>query len=272
MLFDSHTHLNSRKFDSDRAEVIERALEAGVSRILNVGYNRETIPESLKLAEKYDFIYCSVGWHPVDAIEIKEEDWAWLESLCSHDKVVAIGEMGLDYYWDTSPKDVQQEVFRRQIVLAREQKMPIIIHNRDAHNDVVDILREENAAEVGGVMHCFTGDWEIAKQCLDLNFYISFGGPITFKNGHLARETLAKVPLDRLLIETDAPYLAPHPYRGKRNETAYVRLVAEAAAQIKGISLKNWQKLLTAMRALYSAFLEHFVNIGRKSKKRDFER
>lgn len=245
MLTDSHTHLNAKRFDSDRQEVIQRAQEAGVSRIINVGFNRETIPSSLELAETYDFIYSSVGWHPVDAIHMKEEDWAWLESLCAHEKVVAVGEMGLDYHWDTSPKEVQKEVFRRQIALARKVKLPIIIHNREAGQDVVDILREENAAEVGGVMHCFSADWEIAKQCLDMNFYISFGGPVTFKNARQPKENLARVPLDRLLIETDAPYLAPHPYRGKRNESGFVRLVAEAAADIRGMSVEEIAEITT---------------------------
>jgi TatD DNase family protein len=173
-------------------------------------------------------------------------DLEWLEELSRHPKVVAIGEIGLDYYWDTSPKDVQQRVFREQIRLARKVGLPISIHNRDAHQDVVDILREEKAAEVGGIMHCFSGSWEIARMCLDMNFYISFGGPITFKNARQPKEVLERVPLDRLLIETDSPYLTPHPYRGKRNETAYVRLVAEAAAELKGITLEELAEVTTS--------------------------
>ncbi|MEK8133034.1 TatD family hydrolase [Paenibacillus filicis] len=239
MLIDTHAHLNAPQFDEDRHEVIARARDNGIGRIVNVGFNRETIPTSLALAEQYDFIYSTVGWHPTDAKDMTEEDLAWIESLCSHDKVVAIGEIGLDYYWDTSPKDVQDRVFRDQIRLARKVGLPIAIHNRDAHHDVVQTLREERASEVGGVMHCYSGSWETAKLCLDMNFYISFGGPVTFKNARQPKEVLEKVPLDRLLIETDAPYLAPHPYRGKRNESAYVRLVAETAAEIKGISLEE---------------------------------
>lgn len=239
MLFDTHAHLNVEAFDKDREEVIQRAVEQGVTRIVNIGFNRETIPSTIKLAESYDFIYAAVGWHPQDAINMQEDDLAWIESLCAHPKVVAIGEIGLDYYWDTSPKDVQHQVFRQQIRLARRLKMPIIIHNRDAHQDVVNILREEHAEEVGGIMHCFSGSWETAKACLDLNFYISFGGPVTFKNAKQPKEVLAKVPLERLLIETDCPYLTPHPYRGKRNESGYVKYVAEAAAEIKGISYEK---------------------------------
>ncbi len=243
MLTDSHTHLNARQFDGDREQVIQRALDNGVTRIVNIGFNRETIPTSLALAERYDFIYTAVGWHPQDAVDMKPEDLDWIEELCKHEKVVAIGEIGLDYYWDTSPRDIQHNVFREQIRLARKIGKPIIIHNRDAHEDIVKLLKEEKADEVGGIMHCFSGSWETAKQCLDMNFYISFGGPITYKNARQPKEVLAKVPLDRLLIETDAPYLTPHPYRGKRNETAYVRLVAEAAAEIKQVSFEEIAKI-----------------------------
>ncbi|MGG1550442.1 TatD family hydrolase [Paenibacillus ferrarius] len=245
MLTDSHTHLNAEQFNEDQAEVIQRALEAGVTRMVNVGFNRETIPSSIELAEKYDFIYSTVGWHPVDAIDMMPGDLEWIESLCKHEKVVAIGEIGLDYYWDKSPKDVQQRVFREQIRLARKLGMPIVIHNRDAHQDILQILKEEKAAEVGGIMHCFSGSWETAKQCLDMNFHISFGGPVTFKNAKQPKEVLAQVPLDRLLIETDAPYLTPHPFRGKRNESAYVRLVAETAAEIRGLTLEELAAITT---------------------------
>ncbi|KZE73520.1 hydrolase TatD [Paenibacillus elgii] len=246
MITDTHAHLNAPQFDEDRQEVIERARANGISRIINVGFNRETIPSSIALAEQYDFIYSTVGWHPTDAKDMTPEDLEWIESLCGHEKVVAIGEIGLDYYWDTSPKDVQDRVFRQQIQLARKVGLPIVIHNRDAHHDVVQTLREEKAAEVGGVMHCYSGSWETAKMCLDMNFYISFGGPVTFKNAKQPKEVLEKVPLDRLLIETDAPYLAPHPYRGKRNESSYVRLVAETAAEIKRISLEELCGITTA--------------------------
>lgn len=245
MLIDTHAHLNAAAFDEDRHDVIRRAVEQEISRIVNVGFNRETIPSSLALAEQYDFIYSTVGWHPTDAKDMTQEDLEWIESLCSHKKVVAIGEIGLDYYWDTSPKEVQDRVFREQIRLARKVGLPIVIHNRDAHHDVVKTLREEKAHEVGGVMHCYSGSWETARMCLDMNFYISFGGPVTFKNAKQPKEVLAQVPLDRLLIETDAPYLAPHPYRGKRNETSYVRLVAETAAEIKGLSLEELAEATT---------------------------
>lgn len=245
MLIDTHTHLDAHQFDEDRAEVIERARAAGVHKLINIGFNRETIPTTMALAEQYDFIYAVVGWHPVDSINMLPGDLDWIASLCDHSKVVGIGEIGLDYHWDTSPKGVQQRVFREQIQLARQKKKPIVIHNRDAHEDVVRLLIEEDAKDVGGVMHCYSGSWETAKRCLDMNFYISFGGPVTFKNARVPKEVLANVPLDRLLIETDAPYLAPHPHRGKRNESAFVRLVAETAAEITGKSVDEIAKITT---------------------------
>jgi TatD DNase family protein len=239
VLFDTHAHLNAKEFDEDRDEVITRARENGVSTIVNIGFNAETIPTCLELAERYDFIYAVVGWHPQDAKDMTDEHLEWLEELSRHPKVVGLGEMGLDYYWDTSPRDVQAEVFRKQIRLARKLQMPIVIHNRDAHQDVITILREEKAAEVGGIMHCFSGSWETAKMALDMNFYISFGGPLTFKNAKQPKEVAAKVPIERLLIETDCPYLTPHPFRGKRNETGYVRYVCEEMANIRGLSYEE---------------------------------
>lgn len=240
ILFDTHAHLNDPKFDEDREQVIERARNRyGVKYMLNVGFNRETISETLALAEKYPFIYASVGWHPVDAKDCTEGDLARIRTLAEHPKVVAIGEIGLDYYWNTAPREEQADLFRRQIAIAKETGLPIIIHNRDANDDVVRILKEEHAEEVGGIMHCFSGDLTVMEECLELDFMIGLGGPVTFKNGKLAQEVAAHVPLDRLLLETDCPYLAPHPYRGKRNETGYVRFVAEKIAEIRGLSLEE---------------------------------
>jgi TatD DNase family protein len=240
MLFDTHAHLNDEKFAEDQDEVIRRAQEEwGVSLILNVGFNRETILATMDLVEKYDFIYASVGWHPQEAGSFTEKELEWLRSLAEHPKVVALGEMGLDYYWDTAPREVQKEVFRQQIRLARELQLPIVIHDRDAHEDVLHILREENAKEVGGVMHCFSGDLAFMEACLEINFHIGLGGPVTFKNAKLPKEIAKNVPENRLLIETDCPYLAPHPYRGKRNETGYVHLVAKQIAELRGISYEQ---------------------------------
>ncbi|MFS0766780.1 MULTISPECIES: TatD family hydrolase [Peribacillus] len=245
MLFDTHVHVNAEQFNEDLEDVIERAKEAGVNNMVVVGFDRPTIIRAMELIEAYDFMYAAVGWHPVDAIDMTEEDLQWIEELSNHPKVVAIGEMGLDYHWDKSPKDVQMEVFRKQIRLAKKVGLPIIIHNREATADIVNILKEEEASMVGGIMHCFSGSAETALECINMNFYISLGGPVTFKNAKKPKEVAAVVPLDRLLIETDCPYLAPHPYRGKRNEPSYVKLVAEQIAEIKQLTIEEVSQATT---------------------------
>lgn len=246
MLFDTHVHLNADQYEEDLQEVIDRAQNEKVTNMVVVGFDRKTITRAMELVEKYDFLYAAVGWHPVDAIDMTEEDLAWIEDLASHEKVVAIGEMGLDYHWDKSPKDIQKEVFRKQIQLAKKVKLPIVIHNRDATADVVQILKEEDAKEVGGIMHCFTGSLEVAKECMEMNFYISFGGPVTFKNAKKPKEVVKEIPMEKLLIETDCPYLTPHPYRGKRNEPGYVRLVAEQIAELKELTIEEVAEKTTA--------------------------
>ncbi len=233
MLFDTHTHLNADQFEEDVEATIARAQEAGVANMIVVGFNEKTINRALTLVESYDFLYAAVGWHPVDAIDMTEANLKWIEQLAGHQKVVALGETGLDYHWDKSPIAIQKEVFRQHIRLAKKVRLPIIIHNRDATADVISILKEENAHEVGGVMHCFNGSLEDAQACIDMNFYISFGGPVTFKNAKPLQEVARHIPLERMLIETDCPYLAPHPYRGKRNEPAYVKLIAEQIALLQ---------------------------------------
>ncbi|MBV5114419.1 TatD family hydrolase [Bacillus altitudinis] len=245
MLFDTHAHLNAEQYNEDLEQVIERAKSEKVEKIVVVGFDRPTITRAMELIEAYDFMYAAIGWHPVDAIDMTDEDLAWIKELSQHEKVVAIGEMGLDYYWDKSPKDVQKEVFRRQIALAKEVNLPIIIHNRDATEDVVTILKEEGAAEVGGIMHCFTGSLEIAKACMEMNFYISFGGPVTFKNAKKPKEVVKDIPSDRLLIETDCPYLTPAPFRGKRNEPSYVKYIAEQIAELREMSFEELAELTT---------------------------
>lgn len=245
MLFDTHAHLNAEQYNEDLEQVIERAKSEKVGKIVVVGFDRPTITRAMELIEEYDFIYAAIGWHPVDAIDMTDEDLAWIKDLSQHEKVVAIGEMGLDYYWDKSPKDVQKEVFRRQIALAKEVKLPIVIHNRDATEDVVTILKEEGAAEVGGIMHCFTGSLETAKACMEMNFYISFGGPVTFKNAKKPKEVVKEIPSDKLLIETDCPYLTPVPFRGKRNEPSYVKYIAEQIAELREISFEELAELTT---------------------------
>lgn len=239
MFIDTHVHLNADQYEEDLEEVIQRALDANVTKMVVIGFDRKTIEKAMELTEAYQFIYAVVGWHPVDAIDCTGEDLQWIESLAKHPKVVGIGEIGLDYHWDKSPKDVQQELFRKQIHLAKKVELPIIIHNREATADVVQILKEEGAREVGGIMHCFSGSVETARECIDMNFMISLGGPVTFKNAKTPKQVAEEIPLEHLLIETDAPYLAPHPNRGKRNEPAYVTLVAEEIARLKDMPVEE---------------------------------
>ncbi|GAX88686.1 TatD family hydrolase [Effusibacillus lacus] len=246
MLFDSHCHLNSDKFDdNDIVEMIHSARDHNVVQILVPGFD---IPSSLKaveLAEDWQGVYAAVGIHPNDANHATEDMYEKLREWAQLPHVVAIGEIGLDYHWDTTPKEVQFEVFRRQIRLAREVKMPIVIHDREAHGDIVQILKEEGAREVGGIMHCFSGSWEMAKECMDMNFMISFGGPVTYKNAKRPQEVASKVPLDFLLVETDSPYLTPEPYRGKPNQPLYVRHVAEKIAELRGMEFDEISRITT---------------------------
>ncbi|MGE7676050.1 TatD family hydrolase [Lysinibacillus sp. NPDC094403] len=246
MFIDTHVHLNADQYEEDLQLVIDRALEAKVETMVVVGFDRKTIEKTMQLVEQYDFVYGVIGWHPVDAIDCTQEDLNWIEELAAHPKIVGIGETGLDYYWDKSPKDVQQALFIKQIHLAQKLNLPIIIHNRDATGDVVQILREENAASVGGVMHCYGGSVETAYECIAMNFMISLGGPVTFKNARMPKEVATEIPLEHLMIETDAPYLAPHPYRGKRNEPALVTLVAEEIARLKGLTIEEIAQVTTA--------------------------
>lgn len=239
MLFDTHAHYDDEKFDLDRDETIKRAHENGVAYIINAGSDLKSSKRSVELAAMYDFVYAAVGIHPQEADIADEQALELLRKLCGSPKVVAIGEIGLDYYYDTVPKEVQKKIFIRQIHLARELGLPIVVHDRDAHEDSLNIVKGEKAGEVGGVFHCYSGSTEMARKLLNNNFYLSFGGVVTFKNARKVVEAVRYVPLDRLLIETDSPYLSPEPFRGKRNESAYVRYVAEKIAEIKGISYEE---------------------------------
>lgn len=236
MLFDSHAHLDDEKFDEDREQVIARIFESGVAGFVNVGACMASSARSVTLATQYEKIYAAVGIHPHDAENALEKDYEQLAIWSKLPKVVGIGEIGLDYYYDLSPRDVQRKVFVRQIDVARQMNMPIIIHDRDAHADILDVIKKE-AKGVRGILHCFSGSLEMAKEIIKLGFYISIAGPVTFKNAAKLPEIVANVPLERLLIETDSPYLTPHPHRGKRNEPTYVRLVAEQVASLRGMEL-----------------------------------
>ena len=239
MLFDTHAHLDDRQYSRDRGEMLQRARDQGVERIVNVGYDLPSSTRSLELAGRHDFIYAAVGIHPHDASDLNDDTIAKLKAMASHPKVVAIGETGLDYYRNLSPQEAQQQSFRRHISLARELGLPLIIHDRDAHGDILRVMQEEQVAEVGGILHCFSGNWEMARQCLEMNFYISFAGPVTFNNARRVQEIAAQVPLDRLLIETDAPYLTPEPLRGKRNESSYVFYVCQKIAELRRMKLQD---------------------------------
>lgn len=239
MLIDSHAHLDFSQFDRDRAQVLERAWAAGLVAIVNAGADLPSSRAGVELAQKQPRVYASVGIHPHDAKELTAEALAELESLARAPKVVAIGEIGLDFYRDLSPRAAQRKAFESQLALASRLNKPVIIHDRDAHAEVMAILRDwasTLARPEKGVLHCFSGDLEMAQQAVEMGFLISIAGPITYQNSRKLPEIAAALPLSRLLVETDCPYLAPHPHRGKRNEPAYVALVADAVARARGSS------------------------------------
>lgn len=234
-LVDTHAHLHFPEFGGDLDAVLERARQAGVATMVTIGTDRETNPAAVALAEQLEGVYASVGIHPHDAAAATGEDFAALERLArTSPKVVALGEMGLDFFRDLSPHDVQERVFRRQLGLARRLGKPVIVHCRDAHAETLAILTDERAGETGGVMHCFSGDVEVARRCLDLGLYISLAGPVTYKNARALPDVARFVPEDRLVVETDCPFLPPHPHRGRRNEPAYMALTAARVAELRG--------------------------------------
>lgn len=239
LLTDTHVHLNLKAYRKDRRDVIARARDAGVGFMINVGFDLATSLESIAIAEEHEFIRASVGVHPHGASDLSDDTLERLAELATHRTVVAVGETGLDYYRDLSPRDDQRRAFRRQIQLARELGRPLIIHNRDALDDVLDIIEDEGASEVGGVMHCFPGDVAYAARVVELGFHVGIGGPVTYSAGGRLAQVAEAVPLNRLLLETDAPWLAPEPHRGGRNEPSFVTLVAERIAEIRGMSLPD---------------------------------
>lgn len=239
MLIDSHAHLDGESFDEDRAELIEELKSSGVEFVINPGANMKSSRAVVKLVADYPMIYGAVGVHPHDTVDMVDQDLEELERLSKAEKIVAIGEIGLDYYYEHSPREVQKQRFREQIALAKKVKLPIIVHERDAAQDVFDIISSEADGELRGVIHCYSGSFELAKEYIKLGFYISFAGPVTFKNAKKPKEVAAQIPLDSLLIETDSPYMTPVPYRGKRNNPSYVRYIAETIAELKGISYEE---------------------------------
>ncbi len=252
-LIDSHAHLDFAKFDPDRAAVIERAQAAGVEVIVNVGADLPSSRAAVQLADQFDGVYAAVGMHPHDAKKLDGAALAELRELAQYPKVVAVGEIGLDFYRDLSPRETQRRAFHAQLAWAARLGKPVVIHDRDAHDEIMTILsvwasglKNSNLAGRVGVLHTFSGDLAMAEQAIELGFYISVSGPVTYKNARQLPDIVRALPLDRLLVETDCPFLAPHPHRGKRNEPAYVRLVAERIAELRGMALADVAAATTA--------------------------
>ena len=238
MLFDTHAHLNDPAFDADRAQLLESFAAAGVGLVMNAGCSLESSRQIVEMAEQYPWLYASVGSHPDSADEVNEpvlEEYRKLSKL-SH-KVKAIGEIGLDYYYEDIPRDIQQRAFRMQMALARELDLPVIVHEREAHNDGLAIVKE--FPTVKGVFHCYSGSAEMARQLVELGWYIGFTGVLTFKNARKAVQTAASIPLDRIVLETDCPFMAPEPFRGKRNHPGYLYRMAERLAEIRGLTVEQ---------------------------------
>jgi len=250
MLIDSHAHLEMPEFRKDLEAVIQRAKESGVEYVFTVGTEKKDWKRALEIAESHPSIYAILGVHPHNAKEIDHQTYSMLRELCRNEKVKAYGEIGLDFFRTFSPRDLQLMRFREQIGLAKELGLPVVIHDREAHQETLEILKSEGAKDCGGIIHCFSGDYGMAKVCMDMGFYISIPGSVTFKNAESFREVVKRIPLDSLLVETDAPFLTPVPFRGKRNEPSYVRYTAQRMAEVKNISLEKVAEVTTqnAMR------------------------
>ena len=242
MLVDSHAHLEMEEFDGDRDAVIHRAREMGVDGIVTVGVNLEDSRKGVALAEQYDTVYASVGVHPHDVKTIDKTTYDQLRNLARSSKVVAYGEIGLDFFRNRSPKDIQVRRFGEQLELAAELELPVIIHDREAHREITEMI-EVRKNDRGGVIHCFSGDYSMAVRCIDMGFYISTPGTVTYKKAEPLREIIKRLPMDRLLIETDCPFLSPEPKRGKRNEPAYVVYTAQQIAQIKALPYEEVERI-----------------------------
>ncbi len=243
MLFDTHAHMNDPVFDADREEILLGLKDKGVDLMLNVGCCLDSSKDCVAMAEKYPFVYASVGSHPDSAEEVNDAVLEEYRKLAQHPKVKAIGEIGLDYYYEDPPRDIQQRAFRMQMELARELDMPVIIHERDAHDDGMRIVKEFKG--VTGVFHCYSGSAEMARQLVNMGWYIGFTGVLTFKNARKAVETAASIPLDRIVLETDCPFMAPEPFRGKRNDPGYLYRMAEKLAELRGLSVEEVHAITT---------------------------
>ncbi len=236
MIFDTHAHYNDKAFKEDLPELLRGFGDAGIGNAVNVASDLESIGEVLELAEKYPFFYSALGIHPSDSAPLNDEKLEEIRSHLHDPKVVAVGEIGLDYYWDEPDREIQKYWFVRQLEMAREEKLPVIIHSRDAAEDTMRIMKQQRAGEIGGVVHCFSYSAEIAREYVRMGLFIGIGGVVTFKNGRKMKEVVETIPMENIVLETDCPYLAPVPYRGKRNSSLYLPYVVEEIARIKGIS------------------------------------
>lgn len=243
MLFDTHAHLNDPAFDADRETLMEGLAEKGIGLVMNAGCSLQSSKDIVRMAERYPWLYASVGSHPDSADEVNEAVIEQYRTLCRHEKVKAIGEIGLDYYYEDIPRQIQKKAFRMQLALAEELDMPVIVHEREAHDDGMRIVKE--FPRVTGVFHCYSGSAEMARQLVNMGWYIGFTGVLTFKNARKAVETAARIPLDRIVLETDCPFMAPEPYRGKRNDPGYLPKMAEKLAEIRGISVAEAEEITT---------------------------
>ena len=239
MIFETHAHYDDAKFDTDREMLLAELPQRGISPVINVGSSIATTKTTLSLAQEYPFLYAAVGVHPSDVDDLNEDTYAWLKQQTTLQKTVAVGEIGLDYYWPEPDHETQKKWFLRQLDLAREIRKPVIIHSRDAAKDTVDLMTEAHAEEIGGVIHCYSYTKETAKIFLDMGFYFGIGGVLTFKNAKKLKEAAAELPIERILLETDCPYLAPEPYRGKRNSSLYLPRVVAALAELKGLTCQE---------------------------------
>jgi TatD DNase family protein len=245
MLIDSHAHLEMPEFRKDLEEVIRRAEESGVEYIFTVGTEGKDWKRAIEIASSHPKIFAILGVHPHNTKEIDDRTYPALKELCLNEKVKAYGEIGLDFFRNHSPREIQIRRFREQIALAGELRLPIVVHDREAHQETLEILKSEKAETCGGIIHCFSGDYRMAKECLDMGFYISVPGTITFRNAVEFQEIVKKVPLESLLVETDAPYLSPVPFRGKRNEPGFVRYTAQKVADLKKVSFEKVAEVTT---------------------------
>lgn len=239
MIFESHAHYDDEVFDEDREELLASFGEKGIGTVINVGASLAGCKETVELTRQYPFIYGAIGIHPSEVGELHEDNFADLEKWCFLDKIVAVGETGLDYHWPEPDPALQKEWFERQLVLARQVKLPVIVHSREAARDTLEIMQAHRAGEIGGVIHCFSYAKEMAREYLNMDFYFGIGGVITFKNSKKLKEAVEYIPMERILLETDSPYLAPEPNRGKRNSSLNLPYVAQAIADLKGISYEE---------------------------------